>query len=166
MSSPPPFICEESVGERTRAVARRECVVPGQRWSWWISTRIAVDREWAEWIPAIAKCIFFSRMKFMPTRVSRSTVNMDWARIPIKPCLSKRGLRRRKKGAANTWGSSSSSTARRVERWCTWEGMSLCSTADHKWAFLLSRIVVGPSFKWGNVMGLPSGGRTCVRYPP
>jgi hypothetical protein len=43
MSSSPPFICEERVGERTRAVARRECVVPGQvggfpRGSAWIGS--------------------------------------------------------------------------------------------------------------------------------
>jgi hypothetical protein len=66
MSPSPPFICEERNGERTRAVARRECVVPGQRWSWWIFMRISVDREWVEWIPAIAKCIFFREWNLGP----------------------------------------------------------------------------------------------------
>jgi hypothetical protein len=33
-------------------------------------------------------------MEFRPTRVSGSMADMDWAGIPVEPCLSKRGLNR------------------------------------------------------------------------
>jgi hypothetical protein len=39
--------------------------------------------------PRYCQMHIFSRMKFRHTRVSRSTVNMDWDRITVKPCLSK-----------------------------------------------------------------------------